>query len=75
MTQRSPLVLVSGGVQELPAGDTVSGAVSSSIGEVARVLTANYTMPATSSLIVIGYLDDGGFTLECPADGVVEVTL
>jgi hypothetical protein len=75
VTQRKPLVLVNGVEQELPAGDTVSGAVASGVGEVTRVLTADYTMAATSSLVVVDYLDDGGFTLEIPADAVVEVDL
>lgn len=75
MTQRRPLVNVGGTTQELPTGDTVTGAVSSSVGEATRVLTADYTMPASSSLVVVDYIDDGGFILEIPADGVVEVIL
>lgn len=62
MTQRQPLVIVSGAVRELPAGDTISGVSTSSAPTYAA---SDYQVPAnTQALLALPVTCDGYLILD-----------
>jgi hypothetical protein len=56
MTTRNPLVVISGVVQELPAGDSIVGASGGS-SVINNVLSTPTTVATDTSMIVASYLD------------------